>query len=110
MTVAVCIRCGAKKHGALTPCFECQFDPAENTDKARSMILTDHFLSHEDLDGIGDRIQAGLAVSYPEDAIAEYVALFERDADKPSMAMRLGCAAVLLAIVTIVAFLVIRGA
>jgi hypothetical protein len=109
MTIAVCIRCGARKHGALTPCGGCGFDPAENLDKARSMILTDHFLAETDLDGIGERIRTGLPVNYPEEAVAEYVAMFERGADKLPLFLRIGCVIAILAVVGVVAFVVIRG-
>jgi len=65
VTVAVCIRCGAIKRGALTPCPECGFEPREKEEKAQSMALIDRFLSKEDLSAISERIKSGQPVSYP---------------------------------------------
>jgi len=76
VTIAVCIKCGAIKHGALTPCSECRFTPEENEDKAKSMIATDHHLSEEDLEQIGQRIRAGQPVAYPKEAVADYIRLY----------------------------------
>ncbi len=77
MTVAVGIKCGAIKHGALNPCPECSFAPNDNEAKARSMIVTDHFLSRSDLDGIAERIRNGQPVTYPQDAVDDYIKMFE---------------------------------
>jgi hypothetical protein len=83
VTVAICIKCGERKHGALTVCPRCRFDPTDTVDRAKSMIVTDHFLSVEDLHGIGERIRSGQSVTYPQDAIDEYAKLFkEQDAKK----------------------------
>jgi hypothetical protein len=40
MTVALCIKCGAMKRGALTHCFECDFHPQEHEDMGKAMVLT----------------------------------------------------------------------
>jgi hypothetical protein len=63
------------KHGALTPCQQCNFDPSENADKARAMILTDHYLPKEELAKIAERIRAGQSVVYPEEAVRNYMEL-----------------------------------
>ena len=45
MTVAVCVKCGGMKVGALTWCPVCEFQPgndSENDDDLYSMILSDH--------------------------------------------------------------------
>ena len=113
MTVAICIRCGSRKHGALTPCPNCQFDPSEDVDKARAMILTDHILSIEDLEGLGERIRNGQAVVYPEDTVAEYVRLFEQGADRPPWAIkyvRYGCLIVGLLLALVAVYLLFGGA
>jgi hypothetical protein len=104
MTVALCIRCGAMKHGALTPCNDCGFDPDENEDKAKAMVLTDHFLPREELEAIAGRIKSGQPVIYPEEAVKEFIRTFEENPDilKPGY-FNIGCS---VAIVVIIAALV----
>jgi hypothetical protein len=70
VTVAVCIKCGAMKRGALTPCVECHFYPHEHEDMGKSMVLTD------DLKAISERIKSGQSVTYPEDTVREYAEMF----------------------------------
>jgi hypothetical protein len=108
VTVAICIKCGATKHGALTPCRGCGFIPEQNEDKAKAMIVTYHFLSHADLEQMGDRIRRGLPVQYPEDAIQKYVKLLE---ENPGIGMlstrfKVGCTAVVLLLAVAIGFIV----
>lgn len=104
MTVAVCIECGAIKHGALNPCPECNFAPDDNEAKARSMIVTDHFLSRPDLDGISERIRNGQPVTYPQEAVDDYVKMFEENPNMEREAGRFiyGCFAVVAFVVVAV--------
>ena len=104
MTVAVCIECGAIKHGALNPCSECNFAPDDNEAKARSMIVTDHFLSRSDLDGISERIRNGQPVTYPQDAVDDYIKMFEenRNMDREAGRFIYGCFAVVAIVVVAV--------
>ena len=81
MTVAICIRCGTVKRGALTPCPKCEFDPESNEDKAKAMLLTDHYLPEEQLKAIGDEIQNGKTPKFPEDILAEQIRFFEEHPD-----------------------------
>jgi hypothetical protein len=73
------------------------------------MILTDHVLSIEDLEGIGERIRNGQAVTYPEETVAEYVRLFEQGAERPPKALLYSCMIVALLLAFIVAYLLFRG-
>ncbi len=81
MTVAVCIRCGEMKHGALTPCPECGFDPEEDEDRAKAMIVTDHFLPIEELETVAERIKSGEPVIYPEDTVKQFTQTLEENPD-----------------------------
>jgi hypothetical protein len=108
MTAAVCIKCRARRHGALTLCPSCGFDSTESIDKAKSMILTDHILSHDDLERIGERIRTGLPVGYPEEAVDQYVKAFSQGADRPPKAMWVGCVA-LVVVLLFVVYLFFRG-
>lgn len=82
MTAAVCLKCGAIKHGALIACPSCQFLPEENLDKAQAMIVTDHYLSQADLEIIGNRVRDGLPVQFPEEAVQQYLELLEENPGK----------------------------
>ena len=81
------------KAGALTPCRECQFDPEENEDKAKSMLLTDHFLSETELEKICERIKVCEPVNYSRDLLDEYIKTFEEnpDIDKFPVSIKIGC-------------------
>ena len=76
MTLAICIRCGARKHGALTLCPRCKFNPEADEDRARAMILTDHWHSPDALAGFAQQIEAGENVSYPQELLANYTQTF----------------------------------
>ena len=41
------------------------------------MIVTDYFLSLEELNSVGADIRAGRTIEYPHEAIDEYIKLFE---------------------------------
>ena len=58
MTRAICIKCGNEKHGSWTPCRECRYQPFGVPDVAWSLILSDHYLSGDTLDWIGQYIVA----------------------------------------------------
>lgn len=71
MTLAICIKCGNQKHGALTPCLECGFDPSSPQDQTKSVALSDHNLTPEELAAVGQRIQAGEPLDFDEASINE---------------------------------------
>ncbi len=108
MTVAVCTKCGVIKHGALTPCLKCQFDPELNEEKAKAMILTDHFLCKEELEKISKRIQNDQPVTYPDDIVQEYIQVLEEKQDICKVPTRLklvviaGVCALIVAIVWLI--------
>jgi hypothetical protein len=59
MTTATCIYCGTLKFGAYVPCQHCDRMPAERDDLIRSLALTDHHFTHDQLVDFGTRIQNG---------------------------------------------------
>jgi hypothetical protein len=69
------------KHGALTPCGNCGFDPSEPEDKAKAMILTDHWLSEGHLEQIAALLRSGREPKYPEDALVKYEQMFTENPD-----------------------------
>ena len=74
MTVAVCLKCGGMKHGALTPCPECKHMPQDDEDKARHVMTSDHFFSNSDLEAISERVQSGKPLHFDPKQVEEFVA------------------------------------
>lgn len=65
--MALCIKCGALKHGAFNPCESCGFRPTEDRDMAYSLALTDHYFAVETLQKIGAAIpEKGIPELPPE--------------------------------------------
>ena len=59
MTVAVCVNCGFIKHGAFTQCSACGHLPQSAINQLYSLVMTDHYFSHEDLNGISAAMLGG---------------------------------------------------
>jgi hypothetical protein len=70
MTAAICIQCGADKFGALTPCPNCEFTPHSDTDQAKSILLSDHFLSRAELRTKSKLIRDGESITFPDAQIS----------------------------------------
>lgn len=66
MTTAVCVKCGAFKHGALVPCPGCGHHPSTPRDQAEHLVLTDSFRGTGELTAISERIKAGLPLEFDE--------------------------------------------
>lgn len=64
MTAAICLKCGARKFGALVPCRSCGYQPKEEDDQAKSLLLSDHYLSGDDLTNVSERIRSGQDVTF----------------------------------------------
>jgi hypothetical protein len=76
VTIAICVRCGAQKPGAFTPCARCSYDPATDPDRrnqARALWLSDHHLKPEALRAIGVQLEAGQPVAYDDRVLDELV-------------------------------------
>ena len=65
MTVAVCPECGSFKHGALTPCADCEYQPESSVDQATAIFLTDHYHSRGEFEEFAGRIRGGEEISAP---------------------------------------------
>ncbi len=76
MTAAVCIKCGAMKVGAFTLCPKCKFTPESGADQARSILLSDHNMDRAALEQVGEKIAAGVPLTFNEAAIAQMAAEF----------------------------------
>lgn len=73
MTAAVCLKCGAMKHGAWTPCPKCGHTPEEPEDKAKHVMTSDHYFSQSDLEGMSARIQGGQPLQFDQEQVEEFV-------------------------------------
>src|SRR5438552_13423691 len=74
MTVAVCLKCGAMKHGAWTRCRKCGHTPEDLEDKAKHVMTSDHYFSQADLERISTRVQSGQLLHFDPKQVEEYVA------------------------------------
>ncbi len=76
MTIAICIRCGAQKIGALTLCGGCGYDPTTDTDRrnqARALWLSDRHNTPQALASLGAQLKAGQPVAWDDAVINELV-------------------------------------
>lgn len=109
MTLAVCVACGTRKFGALLPCPECGHVPGTPDEQAKAMILSDHVMDPDHLEGISARIRSGETVDFPEDLLRAWTAspptaedqqaLFERwrqESERSRRRLRRGLAGVAL--------------
>src|SRR5262249_27769294 len=108
MTVAVCLRCGALKHGAFARCPKCRYSPDDDETLTRHLLVTDHFLTREQLEAISERVKTGMPVEFPSELLeAAWVSKEQLDAEQKQLGRgcRMGFAA-LIALLFII-FLVI---
>lgn len=59
MTTAVCIHCGDLKFGAFNKCSACGHEPTSDDEFIRSLALSDHFFSGDDLRKMSANISSG---------------------------------------------------
>jgi hypothetical protein len=57
MTIALCIRCGEYKRGAVTACRNCDYAPCGETELTYSAVLSDNYFNRETLDRIAADIR-----------------------------------------------------
>ena len=89
MTLAICLECGCKKQGALTLCAECGFTPSTEAEQAKSMLLSDHNMTADQLAANGAMIKAGEGLRFDEDSVGEMAALIRDNPDL--LKMPVGC-------------------
>ncbi|MDH3582577.1 MAG: hypothetical protein OEM91_18385 [Hyphomicrobiales bacterium] len=57
MTIALCVRCGSKKSGAMIACRSCDHAPSDAKEMAYSTALSDHYFDVEVLEQIAAEIR-----------------------------------------------------
>lgn len=108
MTVAVCIPCGSIKWGAFNPCPNCKYAPENLDDRVRHLLLTDHYLSKEDLDKISVRIKSGESPQFNEAELERMKSELARiDAGSKGAARFITCGLVVAALATILIVLAV---
>ncbi len=59
MTIAVCLKCGHMKFGAWTPCEKCKYQPEQLEERAKHLILSDHYYTPQELEKYAQRVAQG---------------------------------------------------
>jgi ribosomal protein L40E len=77
VTIAICIQCGTRKFGAFSPCAKCGFTPTASAEQAKSVLLSDHHHTRDELDQLGRTIQSGHPIVYDATALALNERVFE---------------------------------
>ena len=57
--VALCLKCGACKEGALEPCPSCRHEPREAEDQAKHLMMTSNYRSETEVFATSEKIKAG---------------------------------------------------
>lgn len=91
VTQAICLKCGASKIGALTPCLKCWFDPATPEEKARSIVLSSHHMDTTSLENAAKAIQAGDTIPIPEDLVSSYATTIDTTSEPRPGRFVVGC-------------------
>ncbi len=112
MTVAICLKCGAFKHGAWTPCRKCGHLPSDEEDKAKHIIATDHHFSKNDLEAASAWIQEGKELQFNQEQVDQFKETL-RNTKLPSAGtvrrLRFGCLAFIAAIIAVIIWLSSRA-
>ncbi|MEN3942679.1 hypothetical protein WJU23_15365 [Prosthecobacter sp. SYSU 5D2] len=88
MTAAVCLECGHMKTGAWTTCPGCRYLPQSLEDRARHLIITDHYLKPEKLEAVSREIQAGRKPQFLPEQVQAVMAEMERIESHPGVQQR----------------------
>jgi hypothetical protein len=73
VTHAICLRCGARKAGALLACRECGYLPTGAEEQAKSILLGEHYLEPKVLEAATAAIQSGQGVRFPEEELRDMI-------------------------------------
>jgi hypothetical protein len=69
MTIALCLNCGEQKIGAFSPCPHCQFTPKTEEEWTKSLLMSDHHVTIEELETAGEKITNGEELEFDEQAL-----------------------------------------
>ncbi|HEV2970723.1 MAG TPA: hypothetical protein VGY55_12200 [Pirellulales bacterium] len=109
MTVTVCLNCGSFKHGAFIRCRECGYEPEDDESLTKHLLVTDHFLSGEQLKAVAAKVKAKEPIEFAQESLkAAWVSKTRLDAEKKNLgrACSIGCIIVIaVSLAALVAFL-----
>lgn len=111
MTAAICLNCGEFKFGAWTPCRKCGHVPTDEEDRAKHLIVTDHYLSQADLKSVGKNIKDGKQPQFSPEQIEQFkdtLRTAQPVTESDGRRLRLGCIFFVAAILSIIAWLAMR--
>jgi hypothetical protein len=72
VTIAICTECGRTKFGAFSPCDHCGYTPSSDAERAKSVILSDHYYKFDELIKFSELIQSGQHILYDPASVAMY--------------------------------------
>ncbi|MGH7225277.1 MAG: hypothetical protein ACRELF_18805 [Gemmataceae bacterium] len=90
----MCLKCGEFKHGAWTTCFKCGYTPDDDESYTKHLLVTDHYLSQEQLEEVADRVKAGESVQFPPEVLQQ-AWVSKAAVDKANRSCAIGCAVVI---------------
>jgi hypothetical protein len=86
MTVAVCLKCGSFKHGAFILCSHCGYKPEDDESLTKHLLVTDHFLSGEQLKAVAAKVKANEPVEFAPEALkAAWVSKTQHEAERKNL-------------------------
>jgi hypothetical protein len=106
MTIAVCLKCGEFKRGAWTPCIKCGYTPDDDESYTKHLLVSDHNLSREDLEGVASRVKSGEPIEFPPEVLKQ-AWVSKDEVDRANRGCSLGCIAALLVIIAVAVILVV---
>jgi hypothetical protein len=71
MTVAVCLQCGAFKHGAFNRCRKCGYTPNDDESLTKHLLVTDHYLSRDELEGVSAKVKQGERIQFAPETLKQ---------------------------------------
>jgi hypothetical protein len=92
VTYAICIKCGEGKLGAFTACRKCGFTPTADSDRAQSIVLSDHISDETTLQVAAGKLKAGETLEFDEPAMTKMAEEMAEIAKHPPADFNRGCA------------------
>lgn len=115
MTRAVCVNCGQGKVGAFARCLSCHYDPEREGKEvqARSLLLSDRYLTVSQLKQAGERIRSGAGYPFDEAEVGEVAGGLPDRATNARIGLLIGAVvaviALLLSVFVVAVFLALRA-
>jgi len=106
MTIAVCLRCGEFKNGAWTTCEKCGYAPHDDESYTKHLLITEHYLSREQLEDVSAKVKAGEPIDFPQ-ALLEQLWVKKAEVDKTNRGCVIACFIALVLVITIATAIIV---